>query len=112
MSKLKKIGRCVNWECYAPLLIEEDWGLRALQLCLNNIWIPDIAYSHYRPGGGSRASPLIAREGERIQKLFFEKWGFHPGRGGEELKTVREKYKNTYIPWSIDRRSYEWEYIR
>lgn len=30
----------------------------------------------------------------------------------EELDFIKENYKNTNIPWSIDRRSCDWDYIR
>jgi hypothetical protein len=112
MDKLEKIGKCENWETYNALLVDEDWGLRALQLGLNNVWIPDIEYVHYRPGGGTRSGKQIAKDQKRVHKLFFEKWGFHLVEGVEELDFIKEKYKNTNIPWSIDRNSYEWDYIR
>lgn len=111
MEKLRQIGTCEKWSPI-PLLIDEDWGLRALQLGLNNIWIPDIEYIHCRgPSGGTRAWPTIAKHQERVHKLFREKWGFLGEEAGE-LDFIRKEYKNTNIPWSIDRRSYEWDYIR
>lgn len=113
MAKLQKIGKCENWKTYNALLVDEDWGLRALQLGLNNVWIPDIEYIHYRPGGGTRSSKQIAEDVARVGKLFFEKWGFLDPLGKvEERDYIKETYKNTNIPWSIDRRSYDWDYIR
>lgn len=112
MDKLEKIGKCENWKTYNALLVDEDWGLRALQLGLNNIWITDIDYVHYRPGGGTRSWNQIVKDQERVHKLFFEKWGFHSEGRVEELDFIKEKYKNTNIPWSIDRSSYDWDYIQ
>jgi hypothetical protein len=111
MGKLEKIGKCENWSPL-PLLVDEDLGLRALELGLNNIWIPDIEYVHCRPpSGGTRGSIEMVREKKRVHKLFFEKWGFLGGKV-EELDFIKKKYKNTNIPWSVDRRSYDWDYIR
>jgi hypothetical protein len=112
MDKLRKIVKGENWGTPLSLLVDEDWGLRALQLGLNNVWIPDIEYVHFRPSGGTRAGKQIAKEQGRLHKLFFEKWGFHLGASAEEIVFIKKKYKNTNIPWSIDRRSYEWDYIK
>lgn len=112
MDKLREIGKCENWKTYNALLVDEDWGLRALQLGFNNVWIPDVAYIHNRPGGGNRSWNQIVKDQERVHKLFFEKWGFHSEGRAEELDFIKKKYKNTDIPWSIDRRTYEWDYIQ
>lgn len=112
MDKLRKMGECENWKTYNALLVDEDWGLRALKLGLNNVWIPDIDYVHYRLGGGTRSGNQIVKDQERVHKLFFEKWGFHAAGRVEERDFIKEKYKNTNIPWSIDRNSYDWDYIR
>ncbi|GAI52407.1 unnamed protein product, partial [marine sediment metagenome] len=112
MDKLKRIGECENWQTHNALLVDEDWGLRALELGLHNVWVPDIEYIHYRLRGGSRSSEQIAEYSERVHKLFFEKWGFDSEGRVEELDFIKEKYKNTNIPWSIDRKSYDWDYIR
>ena len=55
---------------------------------------------------------LHQRERDCIINLFFEKWGFHLGVSAEELVFIKKKYKNTNILWSIDRRSYDWDYIK
>jgi hypothetical protein len=112
LEKLKQIGDCERWGTYNALLVDEDWGLRALQLGLNNIWIPDIEYIHYRPGGGTRSGVRIAKDQNRVGKLFYEKWGFNSEGRAEEMKYIKEEFKNTNIPWSIDRRSFEWDYIK
>lgn len=112
MDKLKRIGKCENWKTYNALLVDEDWGLRALQLGLNNVWIPDIEYVHNRPGGGNRSWHQIVKDQERVHQLFFEKWGFHAEGRAEELDFIKKKYQGSNIPWSLDRRSYEWDYIQ
>lgn len=112
-GKLKQIGKAENWGTHAPLLVDEDWGLRALQLELNNIWIPDIEYVHWRmPHAGTRSWPTIVNHAERVHNLFFEKWGFHSEGRAEELDFIKKEYGNTNITWSIDKRSYDWEYIQ
>jgi len=113
MDKLREIGKCENWKTPLSLLVDVDWGLRALQLGLNNVWLPDIEYVHCRMASGTnRASNQIARERDRLINLFLEKWGFHPQGRVEEVDFVKRKYKNTNILWSIDRRSYDWDYIK
>lgn len=112
MDKLKQIGSCEDWKTHNGLLIDEDWGLRALQLGLNNVWIPAIEYVHYRPFGGTRSGSAIAQQSKRVHKLFFEKWGFQPEGRIAELDFIRKEYRNTNIPWSIDKRSYDWDYIK
>ena len=112
MDELERIGKCEDWGTYNALLVDEDWGLRALQLGLNNVWIPDIEYVHYRPGGGTRSWNQVIKDQERVHRLFYEKWGFHSKARVEELDFIKDKYKNTNIPWSMDRRSYDWDYIQ
>lgn len=162
MDVLKEIGPCDNISNYT-LLVDEDWGLRALKLGLFNIWIPDICFIHhqlvtgklhglkgYKPvsivneigkkfhidlvpfwnksidildkftmyvGGDTshtRSSvPNISKEEDIVHKRFVKKWGFHEGRvSDDELEEIREKYKDTNIPWSSYRRSYEWDYVK
>ena len=41
-SVLDKIGKCEDWGTKMPVLLDEDWGLRALELGFPNIWISDI----------------------------------------------------------------------
>ncbi|MBI2860214.1 MAG: hypothetical protein HYX91_01750 [Chloroflexi bacterium] len=111
LEKLREIGRCENWGTHNALLVDEDWGLRALQLGLNNVWLPDIEYVHRRPGGGTRSWEQIDHDKSRVSRLFFEKWGFHSEGRAEELDTVKKRFGNTNITWSMDRRSYEWDYL-
>ena len=112
-SVLKQIGKAIDWGTKNHLLLDEDWGLSALELNYPNIWIPDIEYHHVRlqnAGGGTRSSPEISKENIRVNKLFYEKWGFHQVPSFEELKILREKHKDNLIPWSSYRNSYDWDY--
>ncbi|MFC2066732.1 glycosyltransferase family 2 protein, partial [Chloroflexota bacterium] len=112
MDKLKRIGKCENWGTYNALLVDEDWGLRGLQIGLSNVWIPSVEYVHHRLGGGTRSWEQIVKDQERVHRLFFEKWGFHSEGRVEELDFMKKKYKNTNIVWSMGRRSYDWDYIK
>ncbi len=115
ISVLKEIGPCENWQTYHALLVDEDWGLRALQLKYWNIWISQIEYLHHRPAvGGDRAQYQIKSDVKRVHGLFEKKWGFHDSPTGEKgkLEWIKSQYKNTFIPWSINRNSYDWDYIK
>jgi len=116
MEQLKKIGKCEDWGTGAPLLVEEDWGLRAMQIGLFNIWIPDIKYRHIRTmpwqqDGGARCSDMIGEYNKKMAELFYEKWHFHSPPTKDELETIKNEYGDTNIPWSIGERSYDWDYI-
>ncbi len=111
MDRLQKIGKCENWHTHNALLVDEDWGLRALQLNFHNIWIPSIEYIHHKPKGGTRSWKQIAVDAQRVDQLFFEKWGFHSDARLDELDFIAEKYKGTEIPWSIGKWSWEWDYL-
>jgi len=111
---LLKIGGCEDWSTKNALLVDEDWGLKALRNNLPNIWIPHIEYTHKRgdyEAGGTRSWDDISKNAERVHRLFYEKWGFHEVPTDEELKEIKEKFHDTLIPWSAYRRSYEWDYI-
>ncbi len=111
---LEKIGKCEDWNTPNALFVDEDWGLRAMQLNLPNIWIPDICYFHYRgeiKGGGTRSNGTIVLENKRVEKLFFDKWGFQTTPSPQEISMIQNKYKDTLIPWSSYRKSYEWDYV-
>jgi hypothetical protein len=113
-ESLEKIGLCEDWGTKNALLVDEDWGLRALQLNLPNLWIPDIEYFHDRgdkfQGGGTRSWSQITGDALRVHQLFKDKWGFNENPTQEDIQFVREKYKDTLIPWSSYRRSYDWDY--
>jgi len=112
---LLKIGYCENWGTLNALLVDEDWGLRALNNNFPNVWIPFLEYFHYRgteyQGGGTRSWGHIKKDIKRVDNLFYEKWGFHSEPTDDELKIIQEKYIKTLIPWTISKYSYEWVYI-
>jgi hypothetical protein len=110
---LDMIGKCEDWNTPNALYVDEDWGLRALQLNLPNIWIPDICYFHFRGNqrpGGTRSLYDIGKNRERVDALFYAKWGFCSDPTDMEIVEIREKYADTLIPWSSYRNSYEWDY--
>lgn len=103
----KKIGPCVDWTQYT-MLIDEDWGLEALKNNLWNIWIPDIYVTHplrfkERPTGNKWV--------DEAHTAFINKWGFSYPFTDRAVQFVQEKYKDTLIPWSSYRNSYNWEYL-
>ena len=113
-STLKEIGFCENWETFHGLLVDEDWGLRALEKQKPNIWLPSIQYLHVRkdvPGGGDRAQEQITVDQERVHNLFKTKWGFDSVPSKDGLEEVKKNFGSTLIPWSVNRRSYEGDYI-
>jgi hypothetical protein len=113
-SVLNKIGKCVEWNTNNALYVDEDWGLRCLEMNIPNIWIPSIEHFHNQgkfETGGTRSWNIITKDAVRVENLFYQKWGFHPIPTPEELKQIREKHQNNLIPWSSYRRSWEWDYI-
>tara|TARA_B100000586_G_C20104391_1_gene426562 strand:- start:829 stop:1872 length:1044 start_codon:yes stop_codon:yes gene_type:complete len=111
-----KIGLCEEWNTKGGLLIDEDWGLTMLKENIPNIWIPTLEYLHKRieseACGGTRSWPEISKTASIVSQKFFEKWGFHSEPiSPEELTFIQKKYKDTLIPWSSYRNSYEWDYI-
>ncbi len=110
-EKLKRIGLCEDWSSVS-LLIDEDWGLSALREGLINVWIPDIVYTHVRETGGTRAWPIIVKEGKRAHELFTKKWSFSHPPTKDDLKRIKKIYGNTNIVWSFDKESFDWEYLK
>lgn len=111
-EKLKKIGLCEEWS-EVSLLIDEDWGLSALKEDLFNVWVPHIVYRHCRTFDGTRASPIIAKKGKQVGELFSRKWGFVSNASTkDEVNKIKRMYGSTNIPWSIDKNSFNWEYLR
>jgi hypothetical protein len=113
MSVLADIGKCEKWQTYNALFVDEDWGLRALEKKYWNIWIPEIEYLHVKPIlGGDRSQFQIKNDSERVSNLFYKKWKFNVKPNNKELEYIKIKYKDTFIPWSIGRNSYEWDYAK
>jgi hypothetical protein len=114
LDTLNKIGYCSSWSTKNSLYVDEDWGLRSHQIGFSNIWIPKIEYFHYRGqsvGGSTRSLANIIFDANRVEALFELKWGFRPSPSEAQLQLISRKYSGTLIPWSIGRRSYEWDYI-
>ncbi len=147
MEALLKLGYCENWGTKNALLVDEDWGLRAMEKGFFNIWIPSIEYIHQRMdslprkmfnlkqigrfkfflpsklylrkilglknfGGVTRSSLQIIQYQQKVHDLFKRKWGFNVNPSDEELEKIKNKFKNTNISWSMDRYSYDWDYIK
>jgi hypothetical protein len=112
-ASLDLIGKCEDWNTPNALYVDEDWGLRALKLNLPNVWIPEISYFHYRGKvrrGGTRSNEVINFHKKRVEILFKEKWGFNTKPTKEELNNLQQEYKDTLIPWSSYRNSFDWDY--
>lgn len=113
MSTLKDIGQCESWKTYNALMVDEDWGLRALKLKYRNIWIPYIKHLHKRPKeGGDRSQWQIKNDNQRVNELFEKKWGFAAKPTDEQLEKIKSSNQDNYIPWSIGRNSYDWDYLK
>jgi hypothetical protein len=113
-EKLRRdIKLCEDWSPVS-LLIDEDWGLTAMKEGLYNIWIPQLQYFHVRPVTGTRANGLIQQYGPFVHKQFAAKWGFSHKAiyNPVELKTIRQRFARTKIPWAMDKRTYEWDYVQ
>jgi hypothetical protein len=114
MSSLKKIGYCENWKTYNALYVDEDWGISALNLNLPNIWLPEVEYFHYRGlkrRGNTRSIDNISKNQIRVEKLFKDKWGFSPNPTDKEIEFIRKSHSENLIPWSINRNSFDWDYL-
>jgi len=110
MDRLWQIGYAEHWETENTLLLDEDWGLRALEEGLFNMWIPTMGYVHGERGR-TRSSDIIYEHRERVHNLFKEKWGYPVDIEESHLDYVESEYAGTNIPWSIGRKSYEWNYF-
>lgn len=106
-ESMKKIGYCEDWTKYT-MLVDEDWALTAQKNNLHNVWVPNVFHTHplrkqVRPTGNKWEKE--ARAG------FLKKWDFEHPYSEETIKLVRERFKDTLIPWSSYKNSYEWEYL-
>lgn len=109
---MKTIGPCAVFGPYT-LLLDEDFSLEALKNNLFNVWIPSIIVTHPNPAAPRRVDGL--RGEEEAHQRFYEKWGFYAHRDyliPEKRTQILEKYKHTNIPWSANRKSYEWDYLK
>ena len=111
-EKLRRLGPCENWS-EVSLLTDEDWGLTALKQGMVNIWLPHIEYLHTRSDPNvTRAHPIIYEKGKQVVAAFVKKWGFtSKPLNIEDINKIKRMFAGTNIPWSCDRRSYDWEYM-
>lgn len=110
-KSLQKIGYCEDWTDYT-ILVDEDWALESLRKNLINIWIPSIIYVHPNPKN-THLRKLDLRYAEIAHDKFYKKWGFTCREYDDNIvKLIREKYKETNIPWSSYRNSFDWEYLK
>jgi len=111
-DSMEIIGPCSNFGPYT-MLVDEDWALESLKNNLINVWIPDILITHPNKRN-KRNSDYDLRFESDAHKNFHNKWGFYAHRDYDTdfVKKIQREYKNTNIPWSSDRRTYEWDYLK
>lgn len=111
VSSLKEIGYCSDWSKYT-LLIDEDWGLRSLVKGYNNIWIPEITYSHPLRSAERKSQGL--RYEIEVHKHFYDKWDWNFMYGNYNdayIEYICDKYPNTNISLTRNINSYDWQYL-
>lgn len=112
---LKIIGKCEDLGTSNSLLADEDWGLTARLHGFPNIWLPDLEYIHERPttvaGGGTRSIEQIKKFKSIAHEKFKKKWGFDSKPSIKDISFIEKEYKNTQVVWSLERRSFDWDYI-
>jgi len=110
-SALKKVGVCEDWTPYT-MLIDEDWSLEALRNNLWNVWVPNVYHTHPLRRD---LRPTNNKWEKEAHAGFSKKWGFDVGSYLQGIsipvEDLREKYKDTNIPWSSYRNSYDWEFL-
>ena len=115
MNSMRKIGYCEDWTRYT-MLVDEDWSLSALKEGLWNLWVPAAQHLHPNRKNLRKANN---RWMDDAHTGMLNKWGFDVGNpittGWQQgvsidIEELREVYKNTNIPWSSYRNSYDWDY--
>ena len=111
-DSLKKIGYCSDWSLYT-LLIDEDWGMEALRKNYNNVWIPDIVYTHpLRPQ--ERKTQGVRFQAE-VHRKFYEKWGWNFDLGNysdQYIEYICERLKDTNLSLTKEKYTFDWQYLR
>ena len=116
MESMQKIGYCEDWTRYT-MLIDEDWSLEALKNNLINVWVPSVFHLHPNRRSLRKANNRWVND---AQEGMLKKWGFNTGNPNTTgwiqgvsipLDELRNMYKNTNIPWSSYRNSFDWEFI-
>ena len=52
---------------------------------------------------------------EEARSGSLKKWGFHGGTSNisdEEISQICDEYRDTNIPWSKGKLSFDWEYLK
>ena len=78
---------------------------------LTNIWIPNIFYLHPLRWQQRKAGDRFKSE---ARAGFLKKWGFAGGTAvisDQVVEDVCAQYRDTNIPWSKGKLSYDWEYL-
>ena len=112
-AAMEKIGPCAYFGPYT-MLIDEDWALESLKNNLINIWVPSVMLTHPNPKNVHRRRQEL-RFAEDAHTLFTEKWGFRAHddyENPDKRAEILERFKDTNIPWSSTRKSYEWVYLK
>jgi hypothetical protein len=114
-SVLDIIGKCEEWGSKNALLVDEDWGLSARLHGYPNIWIPKLEYIHERlniyAGGGTRSMKQINDSVIVSEQKFKKKWGFNSKPSVDSLNFIEREYKNTLLTWSLNRHTFDWDYL-
>lgn len=112
-ENLRGIGQWEEWggRTAIPHLTDEDMGLTALKNGLMNVWIPNIIYTHVRNEDRTRASGCVEKELKFVHRMFAEKWGYPYKCSRSDFPKIRKMYGNTNIVWSMDRKSFDWNYL-
>ena len=111
-ESLKEIGYCSDWSLYT-LLIDEDWGMVSLKKNFNNIWIPNIIYTH--PLRMFQRKTQGVRYQQEVHKKFYDKWEWNFDNGNYSdsyIEYICNKYKNTNLSLTKDKYTYDWQYLR
>tara|TARA_R100001163_G_scaffold65664_2_gene63845 strand:+ start:10459 stop:11430 length:972 start_codon:yes stop_codon:yes gene_type:complete len=116
-ESMEKIGPCADWTDYT-IFIDDDWNMAALEAKLWNVWVPDVFYAHPNPKYNYLRQPgTDLRFVKEASEEFFRKWGWKYSDDGSELsdeaiESIRQRYKDTFIPASSYKNTYDWEYLK
>ena len=109
VEALSRIGECEDWSKYT-MLIDEDWSLCALKNGFTNIWIPSVVYTHPNPYNARKRIRDLRFE-RMVHEQFKKKWACEPPYTEEDIRLIKENYSGTNLVWSIERKTYEWDYL-